>query len=219
MRRRTGKTGVLAAAVIVALSGPGLAQSVSDDHDAHHPEAAAPDTGAPDDAAATPMQGGMAMMSPEMMQMMMRMMGEGGMAGMMGGTPGDPMGGGMMGGMPGRPMGGGMMGADRAGPGMMGGSAMPMGPMQGQRGAMRGHGLGPEAIYGVPQGSVTEMTPARVEAFLTDLLERHGNPRLMLGEITQADAGSIIAEIVTTDGSLVQRLSFNRYPGLFRQID
>jgi hypothetical protein len=41
---------------------------------------------------------------------------------------------------------------------------------------------------------------------------------LKLGEIgTDAD-GSITAEILTVDGSLVQKLAFNRYPGLVRQI-
>lgn len=77
----------------------------------------------------------------------------------------------------------------------------------------------PEPPYGMPQGSVAEMTPARVEAFLSQMLERHANPRLELGEVAEAEDGSIIAEIVTRDGSLVQRLAFNRYPGLFRQID
>lgn len=106
----------------------------------------------------------------------------------------------------------GMMGG-AMGPGMMGGNAMPMVQM------MRGHGLGPGALYGLPQGAVPEMTPARVETFLSHLLERHGNPRLELGDISEAEDGSITAEIVTIDGSVVQRLSFNRYPDLFRQID
>lgn len=139
--------------------------------------------------------------------------GEGNMAGQMGGMQGEGRMPGRMGGMAEAPMGHGMMGR-------MGQGDMPMGQMmRGQHGAMGGHGLGPDALYGMPQGSVTEMTPARVEAFLSHLLERHANPRLELGEIAEADDGSITAEIVTRDGSLVQRLSFNRYPGLFRQID
>jgi hypothetical protein len=216
MTIRTGTKGIHAVALTLAMSGPGLAQIDADDHAAHHPEAeaAAPGNGVPDGGAA-PMQGmGMGMMTPEMMQMMMRMMREGGMSGMMGedGMPG------RMGGMQRGPMGEGMTGPGMSG--MMGGGAMPMGPMmRGHHGAMGGHGLGPEALYGMPQGFVTEMTPARVEAFLSHLLERHGNPRLELGDIEEAEDGSIIAEIVTTDGSLVQRLSFNRFPGLFRQID
>jgi hypothetical protein len=45
------------------------------------------------------------------------------------------------------------------------------------------------------------------------------NPRLRIGEITDPEDGSIIAEVITVDGSLVQRLAFNRHPSLFRQID
>ena len=34
----------------------------------------------------------------------------------------------------------------------------------------------------------------------------------------EADDGSITAEIVTTGGALVQKLAFNRFPGLVRQL-
>jgi len=100
---------------------------------------------------------------------------------------------------------------------------MPVGPtIHGIHAQMGGHALGPGAHYGMHQGAPSEMTPARVEtylAYLAYLLEYHGNPRLMIGEITEAADGSIIAEIVTVDHSLVQRLAFNCFPGLFRQID
>ena len=215
MTTRTRTPQILAAAMILTFSAPAFAQTSDDDHAAHHPEA---ETSAPAPGDA-PMGGMMDMMTPEMMQMMMRMMreggmqGEGNMAGQMGGMQGEGPMPGRMGGMADAPMGHGMM--SRKGQG-----EMPMGQMmRGQHGAMGGHGLGPDALYGMPQGSVTEMTPARVEAFLSHLLERHANPRLELGEVAEAEDGSITAEIVTTDGSLVQRLSFNRYPGLFRQID
>ncbi len=213
MTNRTALTGLLAGAALFAMSMTATAQTTDDDHAVHHPEveATAPegDTADPD----TPMMPGMTgMMPPEMMQMMMRMMGEGGGPGMMGGMRGGPM----AEGMPGR----GMMGPGMMGQGMMGMGGMPMGPMmRGPHGQMGGHALGPGALYGMPHGAPVEMTPTRVEAFLAHLLERHGNPRLEIGEITQAEDGSIIAEIVTVDGSLVQRLAFNRYPGLFRQID
>ena len=213
MTTRTALTGLLAGAALFAMSMSATAQTTDDDHAAHHPEveATAPEADAP--AADTPMTPGMlGMMTPEMMQMMMRMMGEGGMQGMMGGMRGGPM----AEGMPGR----GMVGQGMMGGGMMGMDGMPMGPMMhGRHGQMGGHALGPGALYGMPHGATTEMTPARVEAYLAHLLERHGNPRLEIGEITEAEDGSIIAEIVTVDGSLVQRLAFNRYPGLFRQID
>jgi hypothetical protein len=208
MTTRTALTGLLAGAALFAMSLSATAQTTDDDHAAHHPEveaAALEGDAAPPDASGMP--GMMGMMTPEMMQMMMRMMGEGGMQGMMGGMRGGPT----AEGMPGR----GMMG-----PGMMGMDGMPMGPMMhGRHGQMGGHALGPGVLYGMHHGAPCEMTPARVEAFLSHLLERHGNPRLTIGEITDAEDGSIIAEIVTVDGSLVQRLAFNRYPGLFRQID
>jgi hypothetical protein len=76
---------------------------------------------------------------------------------------------------------------------------------------------GNEMLYGMPYEQ-PEMTPERVRAFLEERLAWHGNPRLAIGEIATAADGSITAEIVTVDGSLVQRLAFNRYPGLFRQI-
>lgn len=44
------------------------------------------------------------------------------------------------------------------------------------------------------------------------------NPRLKLGEIAAAADGSITAEIVTVDGSLVEKLAFSRFPNLVRQI-
>jgi hypothetical protein len=79
---------------------------------------------------------------------------------------------------------------------------------------MAGHHL----ALGLPAGTPEEMTPKRVRTFLEERLARLGNPRLKLGEIATAEDGSITAEIVTMDGSLVQKLAFNRYPGLVRQI-
>ena len=216
------KSTLIAGLLLIGTSGMALAQTYGDDHDAHHPEAGEqtlPDSapnGAPLDAP-DGMPGMMGMMTPEMMQMMMRMMGEGGMPGMMGGMRGGPMAEGMSG--PGM-MGQGMMGRGMLGSGMMGMHDMPMGQMmRGPQGHMGGRTLGPGALYGMPHGAPVEMTPTRVETFLAHMLERHGNPRLEIGEITEAENGSIIAEIVTVDGSLVQRLAFNRHPGLFRQID
>jgi hypothetical protein len=132
---------------------------------------------------------GMGMMTPDMMQMMQRMMG-----GMGPGTMGQgqmPMARGMM--M--CPMMQMMMGArsEMEMPGMMGG-------------------------LGMPDGTPEEMTPERVRTLLEQRLTQEGNPRLKLGEIATAADGSITAEIVTVDGSLVQKLAFNRYPGLVRQI-
>ena len=148
------------------------------DHAEHHPETEATAPEAVASEADTPMMPCMGaiegMMTPEMMQMMMRMMADGGMRGgpMAEGTPG-----------------GGMMCGDMPRSGMMGRDGMPMGPMMrgGPQGHRGGHGLGPDVLYGMPNGAPREMTPAHVETFLTYLLERHGNPRLELGEITEGE--------------------------------
>lgn len=165
-------------------------------------------------AAAAPDGGDMGgqgmMMTPEMMQMMQRMMAKGGMHGMMGAQGGPQQG-----------MGPGMMGQARGQMPMAGAMTCPM--MQTMMGAPAGSGMpgmmgGPAMLYGMPHGAPEEMTPARVRTILEQRLAHHGNPRLKLGEIAAAADGSIVAEIVTVDGSLVQKLAFNRYPGLVRQI-
>ena len=91
-------------------------------------------------------------------------------------------------------------------PMMAGAEARPMGAMMG------GAGL----LLGAP--APQEMTPERVRSLLEERLAWLGNPRLELGEIAPAEDGSIVAEIRTVDGSLVQRLAFNRYPGLARML-
>ena len=151
----------------------------------------------------------MGMMTPEMMRMMQRMMGQGGMPGMMGGMAGQTM-----------PEGGAGLGMT----GQMPMAGMLMCPMMqmmmsgqaemGIPGMTGGQGI----LFGTPIGTPEEMTENRVRALLERQLTNLGNPRLKLGEIGTAADGSITAEIVTVDGSLVQTLAFNRYPGLVRQI-
>jgi hypothetical protein len=138
-------------------------------------------------------------------------------SGMMGGTgargmPEGQMGPGMMGGMAGHGMPGGGMRQRmmRHGQMAMGGGMMGC-PMMGAMDT-------PGVLYGTPHDVPREMTPARVRAFLEQHLEWHGNSRLKIGEISAAEGGNITAEIVTVDGSLVQKFAFNRYPGLFRHI-
>ncbi len=209
------KSALLASVLLTATSGMVTAQMRSGEQDSQrHMGEARSQTDRAGDVTRPEMP---EWITPEMLQTMMRMMGEGGMPGMMGSMRGGSMAEGMPG--PGM-MGQGLMGRGMPESGMMGMQDMPMGPMmRGPQGHMGGHALGPGALYGMPHGTPVEMTPMRVEAFLGHLLKRHGNPRLEIGEITEGEDGSIIAEIVTVDGSLVQRLAFNRYPGLFRQID
>jgi hypothetical protein len=214
MRTNEALSILFAGLLLIGTTTAATAQTASQDHDAHHPAQtqAAPPAATKTETPPASMQGatpGMGMMTPEMMQMMQRMMGQGGKPGMMGGMqsrgmPEGGMGQGMMGQMP---MAGGMM----------------MCPMMQMMGARSGMGMqsmmgGDAMLYGMPHGNVEEMTPERVRAFLEQRLEQHGNPRLKLGDIASAADGSITAEIVTVDGSLVQKLAFNRYPGLFRQV-
>ncbi len=167
----------------------------SAEHDAHHPAqtqaAPAPGTGMPGADSSngmSDMSGMMGMMTPEMMEMMR------GMMAMRGDGAGQS-------GMMTCPMMREMMtmasGAD---------------PQTGEG------GMGPGALYGMPGAEQEEMTPESVRAWLEQRLAWHGNPRLKIGEIAAAGDATITAEIVTVDGSLVQKLAFNRYPGLVRQM-
>ncbi len=47
----------------------------------------------------------------------------------------------------------------------------------------------------------------------------HQFSRLEVGEVTEKDADVIVAEIVTLDGSLVQRYEVNRDTGLFTAVE
>lgn len=195
--RATSLCTVLFAGLLLATTATLVhAQATDQEHEAHHPgETQAspgeqpPGTG---ERPATGMgQGGpgmMGMMSPDMMRMMQQ--GNAGQTGAM--MPDAMMGGAMM-----CPMMTMMAGTGPASPISMAGT----------------HGL----LYGMSK-SRDEMTPQRVRSFLEIHLAWHDNPRLKLGEIATAEDGSITAEIVTVDGSLVQKLAFNRYPGLFRQV-
>ncbi|MGF1608853.1 MAG: hypothetical protein ACFCUQ_05620 [Kiloniellales bacterium] len=133
----------------------------------------------------------------------------------MGYGPGQGMGHGMMGhGMMGQGMGPGMMG-----PGMMG---QGMGPGMGQgRGMGPGSGssMGPGYGGGMPMFRDRDLGADEVRHVLEHQLAMHGNPRLKVGEVTEADADSIIAEIVTQDGSLVQKYSVDRHTGRFSQVE
>ncbi len=116
------------------------------------------------------------------------------------------------------------------GPGMMSGQmpmagAMPMqqgmmmcpmmAGMMGQQPGMMGQGRGAVGL-GV-------VTPSRnvaiddVRDHFERLLQAQGNPRVKLGEIKDADKDTIVAEIVTTEGSLVDRFNVNRRSGAIQR--
>lgn len=215
MRTRNFPRAFFTGLVLFGTATTVLAQTDAPEHDAHHPveaQASPPAAAMPGHkpaAAAPESMPGMGMMTPEMMQMMQRMMGQGGTPDMMGGMPGQgaPEGGAGPSAPGQKPMAG-MMTCPMMRTMMNGQAAMGMPGMVGGQGA----------LLGTPLGSPEEMTEDRVRALLEQQLTSLGNPRLKLGEIGTASDRSITAEILTVDGSLVQRLAFNRYPGLVRQI-
>ena len=118
---------------------------------------------------------------------------------------------------------GGMMGT-----GMMqggeGGMNCPMmgGMMQGRQSMMGPGRVRPEMIRG-GAGSMSLLFGSRVvptmnlsvedvRGYLTAQLDRLGNKRLKIGNIN-AEGGSVTAEIVTVDNSLVQRMKVDRSTG------
>jgi hypothetical protein len=88
------------------------------------------------------------------------------------------------------------------------------GPMMGP-GMMGGYGYGHARGYGAgPCGAEARtpdkpMTGADVGRLLERRLDRWNNPNLKLGEVKEGDK-TITGEIVTKDGSLVRRLTFDR---------
>jgi len=101
------------------------------------------------------------------------------------------------------------MGGRGWGPGMMGrGMGRGMGP------GMAGYG--PGAYGDCPRAQAAqgqEVTVDSVSAFLKRRLDMWGNERLKLGEVSEQGEDTIVGEIVTKDGSLVERLVFDRKTG------
>lgn len=222
MRRfRTSTVGAAGLAVLMLFPAAGFA--AGEHHDAGGAAAVERD---PEGARLAHMGGGMAgkpgMMAPA----------QGYMAGpCQGYGPSHGMGSGMMGpGMMGQGMGPGMMmgrgmGSGMMGPGMMGpGMGQGMGPGEGQNMApgtmgsgmgqgmgpnMMGQGMGPGAMQALPQ----DLTLEQVRHMFEHRLDRMGNPNIKVGDVVEADEDTITAEIVTNDGSLVQRFMVDRHTG------
>ena len=123
------------------------------------------------------------------------------------------MGGGAMG--PGM-MGPGMMGPGMMGPGMMGPGMMPM--MQQMHRDTKGQGMmGPgHGSRVVPQ---QDLSSDDVRHFLEHHLAMQGNPRLKVGEINEKDDDTVVADIVTTDGALVDRFEVDRHTGQMKRVN
>jgi len=118
-----------------------------------------------------------------------------------------------MGGM----MGQGMMGSSQTqqtGQPMMGGCPMMGGMMgQGMIGMMQG-GMGPGkgGIFGSRVTPMMSLSVEDVRGYLSVQLDNLNNKRLKIGDI-KAEDGTITADIITVDNSLVQRLKVDRHTG------
>ena len=96
----------------------------------------------------------------------------------------------------------GMMQGGMMGSGMMSSGMMGMGRMGGEAGGLFGSRVTPMMNLSVDD----------VRAYLSLRLERLNNKRLKIGDINSGD-GTISADIVTVDNSLVQRLKVDRHSG------
>ena len=107
----------------------------------------------------------------------------------------------------------------QANPQMMGGC-----PMMGKMGqGMMGQGMmsgttqegstpGMVALFGSRVTPMMNLSVDEVRIYLAAQIDRLGNQRLKVGDI-KSDDGTIIADVMTIDDSLVQRLKVNRHTG------
>jgi hypothetical protein len=96
---------------------------------------------------------------------------------------------------------------------------------QGMRSRMMGPGMmqggrgpGMDALFGARVERMLNLTADDVRSYLDFRLERLKNKRLKIGDIKLED-GAAIADIVTVDNSLVQRLKVDRHTGAIEYID
>jgi len=127
--------------------------------------------------------------------------------GMMGGGTGQGMPGMMQDGTDQGMMRGGMMGRGM----MQGGPGEMMCPMMG--GMMDGRmSAGMGGLFGSRVVPKMNLSADDVRSYLSAQIDRLGNKRLKVGSVN-ADSGNIIAEVVTVDNSLVQRMKVDRSTG------
>ena len=97
---------------------------------------------------------------------------------------------------------GGMMGQGHMGQGQM--------PMMGQ--GMMGRGMGSGMMQPLQKDLSVEAASHMVEHRFTG----NSNPNVKVGKVEEKDDDTIVGEIVTKDGSLVQSLEVDRHTGMMR---
>lgn len=125
-------------------------------------------------------------------------------------------------------MGPGMMGPGMMGPGMMGPGMMGQGMMMGP--GMMGMGpgymgcpwCGPGMMgwgWGQQQPANLNLSATDVKTYLERWVAMAGNPRIKVGNVTEKDANTITADIVTTEkDALVQRFNVDRRNGFWQPV-
>ena len=110
----------------------------------------------------------------------------------------------------------GMMGSRMMGPGMMGPGTDGQ-YMMGQESGMGNGMMRPDSAGQVASGR--DLSADDVRQYLEHRLKWRGNKRVKVGDVKETDDSTIVAEIVTVDGSLVQRLTIDRHTGAMQQAE
>jgi len=82
----------------------------------------------------------------------------------------------------------------------------------------QGYGMGSGMMQGRPAMPERDLSADDVRQTLEQQLAWRGNPRLKLGAINEVDEDTVTAEIVTLDGSVVDKLAVDRHTGMMRRV-
>jgi hypothetical protein len=103
-------------------------------------------------------------------------------------------------------------------PNMMGGTAGMPCPMMGAMVQSETSASGMGALFGVRVVPKMNLSAGDVRSYLSSRLDSLGNKRLKVGNVS-ADGGTITADIVTADNSLVQRMKVDVGTGAIQYVN